>query len=249
MLLDALRKRQHDGNDLPCLLDLQNQLDEDKEDEGEIISEEEDDDDDVIAEGPIPTSGRSLKLIKDICTRWNSTLYMLQRCLLLKNAINHVLAESKYANLVPTGEQWLAVEKLCALLKPFQIATDFLQGEIYPTLGSVSRIVTTLVQGLQGAMPPVHWQLRERWSDLPIIVQQSIRLLLCMGAITHPGHKSLSWLNSADKNRIVQQLKTEMINVLGVNPATAEEDESEEAEPPAKKPACSEEEDFNLLFG
>ena len=61
--------------------------------------------------------------------------------------------------------------------------------------------------------------------------------------------KSLSWLNSADKNRIVQQLKTEMINVLGVNPATAVEDESEEAEPPAKKPACSEEEDFNLLFG
>ncbi|KAL5496198.1 hypothetical protein EMCRGX_G012436 [Ephydatia muelleri] len=103
MLLDALRKRQHDGNDLPCLLDLQNQQDEDKEDEDEIISEEEDDDDDddddnnnVIAEGPIPSSGRSLiKLIKDICTRWNSTLYMLQRCLLLKNAINHVLAEAK----------------------------------------------------------------------------------------------------------------------------------------------------------
>ncbi|KAL5468831.1 hypothetical protein EMCRGX_G029953 [Ephydatia muelleri] len=185
----------------------------------------------------------------------------LVRCLLLKNAINHVLAESKYANLVPTGEQWLAAEKLCALLKPFQIATDFLQGEIYPTLGSVSRIITTLVQGLQGAMPPVHWQLRARWSDLPIIVQQvrsfilkDMRvpsdLLLCMGAITHPGHKSLSWLNPADKNRIVQQLKTEMINVLGVNPATAEEDGSEEAEPPAKKPACSaEEEDFNLLFG
>ena len=57
---------------------------------------------------------------------------MLQRCLLLKNAINHVLAESKYANLVPTGEQWLAAEKLCALLKPFQIATDFLQGEFIP---------------------------------------------------------------------------------------------------------------------
>ena len=93
---------------------------------------------------------------------------------MLKNAINHVLAESKYANLVPTGEQWLAAEKLCALLKPYQIATDFLQGEIYPTLGSVSRIITTLVQGLQGAMPPVHWQLRARCSDLPIIVQHEI---------------------------------------------------------------------------
>ena len=50
-------------------------------------------------------------------------------------------------------------------------------------------------------------------------------LLLCMGAITHPGHKSLSWLNSADKNRIVHQLHTEMINVSGLN--LAEEDDSE----------------------
>ena len=70
-------------------------------------------------------------------------------------------------------------------------------------------------------------------------------LLLCMRAITHPGHKSLSWLNSADKNRIVHQLHTEMINVSGLN--LAEEDDSE---PPAKKQALySEEDDFNLLFG
>ena len=58
-------------------------------------------------------------------TRWNSTLFMLQRCILLKDPINHVLAESKYVNLVPTSEQGLAAEKLSALLKPFQIATLF----------------------------------------------------------------------------------------------------------------------------
>eukprot|EP00731_Ephydatia_muelleri_P012494 Em0006g1388a len=95
---------------------------------------------------------RSLKLIKDICTRWNSTSYILQRCVLLQKHITHVLAESKYAHLVPSPEQWLAAEKLCALLKPFQIATDFLQGEKYPTLGCVSRYITTLVDGLQEMM-------------------------------------------------------------------------------------------------
>ena len=113
MLLDALRKRQH-GNDLPCLLDQQ--------DEDEVYNEEDEDDVDTIhvAEAPIASHGRSLKLIKDICTRWNSTLFMLQRCILLKDPINHVLAESKYVNLVPSAEQWLAAEKLSALLKPFQ---------------------------------------------------------------------------------------------------------------------------------
>ena len=139
MLLDALRKRQH-GNDLPCLLDQQ--------DEDESHNDDDEDDIDTIhvAEAPLSSHGRSLKLIKDIRTRWNSTLFMLQRCILLKDAINHVLAESKYANLVPSAEQWLAAEKLSALLKPFQIATDFLQGEKYPTLGRVSLALDLKVQ-------------------------------------------------------------------------------------------------------
>ena len=127
MLLDALRKRQH-GNDLPCLRDQQ--------DEDESHNDDDEDDIDTIhvAEAPLSSHGRSLQLIKDICTRWNSTLFMLQRCILLKDAIDHVLAESKYANLVPSADQWLAAEKPSALLKPFQIATDFLQCEKYPTL-------------------------------------------------------------------------------------------------------------------
>ena len=64
-----------------------------------------------------------------------------------------------------------------------------------------------------------------------------------------PGHKSLSWLNPADKKRVICQLHTEMINVSGWNLA-ADEEEDNDSEPPAKKPALtSEEDDFDLLFG
>ena len=120
----------------------------------------------------------SLKLIKDVCTRWNSTFYMLQRCVLLQKHITHVLAESKYTHLVPSPEQWLAAEKLCALLKLFQIAINFLQGEKYSTLGCVSRYITTLVDGLQCTMPPVHWQWGTRPNNLPKFVQE-FRALYC----------------------------------------------------------------------
>ena len=61
-----------------------------------------------VADAPIASHGRSLNLIKDICTQWNSTLFILQRCILLKDPINHVLAESKYVNLVPSAEQRLS---------------------------------------------------------------------------------------------------------------------------------------------
>ena len=66
---------------------------------------------------------------------------------------------------------------------------------------------------------------------------------------TRPEHKSLSWLNPADKKRVICQLHTEMINVSGWNLA-ADEEEDNDSEPPAKKPALtSEEDDFDLLFG
>ena len=51
-------------------------------------------------------------------------------------------------------------------------------------------------------------------------------LLLCMGALTHPGHKSLSWFNPADKKRVICQLYTEMINVSGWNLAADEEEDN-----------------------
>eukprot|EP00731_Ephydatia_muelleri_P025395 Em0017g478a len=57
------------------------------------------------------------------------------------------------------------------------IATDFLQGEKYPTLGCVSRYITTLLDGLQSHSPPIHWQLQSSWGNLPSVVQ-NVRLFI-----------------------------------------------------------------------
>ena len=67
--------------------------------------------------------------------------------------------------------------------------------------------------------------------------------------LTHPGHKSLSWLNPTYTKIVICQLHTEMINISGLNLGAVEEKDND-SEPPAKKPAlASEEDDFNLLFG
>ena len=68
-------------------------------------------------------------------------------------------------------------------------------------------------------------------------------LLLGMGAITHPGHKGLSWLNHSNRQTILSHLQTEMMNVV-------EEDEVNEADDSDEKAAVtSTEEEFDLLFG
>ena len=82
-------------------------------------------------------------------------------------------------------------------------------------------------------MPPVHWQLHTRWSDLPTIVQEARSFIL------------KDMLARWD----IRQLHTEMINISGLNLAAYEEEDND-SQPPAKKPALtSEEDDFNLLFG
>lgn len=63
------------------------------------------------------------KLIQDVCTRWNSTYYMLERNLEQRKAL--VMYAVDNDNDIPalTSYQWGLVEKLVQLLKPFQEIT------------------------------------------------------------------------------------------------------------------------------
>ena len=88
--------------------------------------------------------------------------------------------------------------------------------------------------------------MRARWDPTDI--------LLGMGAITHPGHKSLSWLNATNKQTIIDQLRSEMFAISHPNADTAGAGaiitlDPDVIEPPAKRRATEADDDFNVLFG
>ncbi len=58
-----------------------------------------------------------------------------------------------------THDEWDSLNQLCRFLAPFQRATDFFQGQRYPTLGGVSRYICQLYKFLQAAKAPRHWLL------------------------------------------------------------------------------------------
>ena len=68
-----------------------------------------------------------LLLAQDVATRWNSTYLMLQRALLVKDALNMVLAKpywkQKY-NIEVNKKQWDLIEKVVLVLKDFAEVTD-----------------------------------------------------------------------------------------------------------------------------
>jgi hypothetical protein len=93
--------------------------------------------------------GRKLKLIIDVPTRWNSTLYMIERMLVMKKAINGVIATCGGAFAIdprfddPGDEpltalsqtEWKTLNDLWRLLFHVAEITDRSQGDTYPTLG------------------------------------------------------------------------------------------------------------------
>ena len=70
------------------------------------------------------THSVALTVIKDIITRWNSTYYMLERCITLEPFIKDVCREFNIQP-APTALQWESASKLCKLLKPLREMSVF----------------------------------------------------------------------------------------------------------------------------
>jgi hypothetical protein len=82
----------------------------------------------------------------DVCTRWNSTLHMIEGFLSLKMIIGAVFDEkhtlgitrrqlAKLDGLELTSSDWSLLKILSELLKPFDLATKLLSAQRYPTIG------------------------------------------------------------------------------------------------------------------
>lgn len=89
-------------------------------------------------------SRRSLQA--DVCTRWNSTLHMIESFLALKTAICALFAEKHLLDLTHaqsmklhclelTSSDWNLLKNLSQVLTPFELATKLLSGRRYPTIG------------------------------------------------------------------------------------------------------------------
>ncbi|XP_047004627.1 zinc finger BED domain-containing protein 4-like [Schistocerca americana] len=78
-------------------------------------------------------AGHVKKLVQEVPTRWNSTLYMLERIVEIKDAVKTslVLFTVDFEQL--TDEEWNICSELCSVLKPFAQVSTQLSAESYPT--------------------------------------------------------------------------------------------------------------------
>lgn len=85
------------------------------------------------------------KLLQDVSTRWNSTLYMIERMVELESSIRGTLG---LLDNPPEGlsvEEWKVTRELCIVLRPFEEATRAVSGDKYMT----ASLVIILSEGLK----------------------------------------------------------------------------------------------------
>ncbi|CAG8657870.1 6848_t:CDS:1, partial [Acaulospora morrowiae] len=100
---------------------------------------------------------KPLDVIKDVKTRWNSTLYAIQRLMLLQPSINHLCSTllnnastdirkkgEKLKNHILSEEEFDLCNELIIILRPFDEATEILGGSKYPTLGIITPTIEEL---------------------------------------------------------------------------------------------------------
>lgn len=81
-----------------------------------------------------------LKLKQDVSTRWNSTLIMMERILQVKEPLTLAALSIGYSK-IPSQDQWVIIEDLVLLLKPFEQLTTQISYENKPTIGSVIPLI------------------------------------------------------------------------------------------------------------
>ena len=106
-----------------------------------------------------------IKLQVDCCTRWNSTLDMVERFIRLRDAINVVVAQlqrapSSSAEGAPPMEvdrhEWDLLSKLATILQPFKEVSVTCEGENYPTLNRVVPLYNKLLDKMEHIIEGKH---------------------------------------------------------------------------------------------
>ncbi|CAB5382552.1 unnamed protein product [Rhizophagus irregularis] len=76
-----------------------------------------------------------LELLPDIKTRWNSTEIMIERALKLRQALhNFTSADRDLKHYLFSDNEWKLIEEIHSLMQYFKICSDYITGQLYPTL-------------------------------------------------------------------------------------------------------------------
>ena len=181
------------------------------------------------------------QLIQECTTRWGSTLGMLERIMEQQAAIAAVLMEGKVRHLMPDGNDWIVIELLVDILKPFQHATEVMSAVKYPTVSMVKPLLYKLVEKTLRAddsdastarevKKAIRNDLQERYQSA------AVQRIMNIATYLDPRYKELPFLDVISKRRMIDDVQDELLGLEAeVQEASEEATSQEETNEPSPK--------------
>lgn len=105
-----------------------------------------------LAKQQLELLGTEYVLILDIITRWNSSLDMFARALLLQECVEATLIAMDRLDLNLSKNEWTSLRELCLVLQPFKDVTEELSSEKYISLSKLIPMIGILKNHLINVM-------------------------------------------------------------------------------------------------
>ncbi|XP_072377711.1 zinc finger BED domain-containing protein 4-like [Diabrotica undecimpunctata] len=151
---------------------------------------------------------KPLKIIQECATRWNSTFYMFERIFQVKESLClYASANNKIPQL--TSEEWMIVEKLIGLLRPFEEVTrelsavDVSISSVIPLIATLEKVVHDLDSSdehIGDTITVIKDELIRKFSGL------ENEILFATATFIDPRYKAKFFKNTTTKELVIEHI-------------------------------------------
>ncbi|GBB95627.1 hypothetical protein RclHR1_02580010 [Rhizophagus clarus] len=161
---------------------------------------------------------KSLELIPDIRTRWNSTFYMIKRAFCLREPLHNLAAADKeLSSYLLNSIEWDKLNEIQGLLECFQKATIEMSSENSPTLGQTVPIYNYLIDNIEDFLEETNTKSNDvinAANDAKSKLQQyylsSDRLVYVIATIIDPRHKLQYYIDNEFEDEYINTYKNQI---------------------------------------
>ena len=115
--------------------------------------------------------------------------------------------EGRVRHLMPEGDDWVLIESLVSILKPFQLATEMIAKPV------VHKLITRTLKeddsdssSVAEVKRKIKHDLQQRYQD------DSVKKLLDVSAFIDPRHKELPFVDADDRKLIIDMTRRRYIS-------------------------------------
>ena len=194
---------------------------------------------------------KTLALVQDVSTRWNSAYYMAEHLLSQQQPVCATLLELHKGDMMPTDAEFTTLELFVKVMKPLVDITEAIGAERWVTISVVRPLLHKLLEvyfkpeesdnitRLKKTMKTsMHTNLSHRYRG-------SILMLLNVAGFMDPRFKALSFLSDESRLNVIASVEAEVV-MLAINTSTSNHDPNEFELSPSKEVETTEDPDLPL---